>query len=124
MNSERKLVTKKDLIIILILLAAAVCALAVAKLRPSQGKTAVISVGSKEYMRIELDSGDREIVLENGVKILLRDGKIGFAESNCHDKICVKTGMLSQAGDVAACVPNRTVITVVGEAAAVDTLTY
>ena len=50
--------------------------------------------------------------------------RIGFTESDCPDLVCVHTGMLSKAGDVAACVPNKTVISVSGGEASVDTLTY
>ena len=124
MNEQRKLVTKKDALILAVLLVLAVVLLLFFKLGLKDGKTAVISVDGNEYMQVSLDGVEREITLENGVKILVSDGKIGFSESDCPDKICVHTGMLSLVGDVAACVPNKTVITVVGGEAAVDTLTY
>ena len=125
MNEVRKLVTKKDLIILTVLLIIAAAVFAFRHFGLRTANTAVISVDGREYMRISLADGDsREITLENGVKIIVSDGRIGFADSDCPDRICVDTGMLSRAGDAAACVPNRTLITVVGSDAAVDTVTY
>ena len=121
--NERKLVAKKDIIVLAVLLVSAIALLLFFKFGLKDGKTAVISVDGREYMSVSLNE-DREIKLDNGVKILVSDGKIGFRESDCPDLVCVHTGMLSKAGDVAACVPNKTVITVSGTDADVDTITY
>lgn len=37
-------------------------------------------------------------------------GGIGFEESPCPDKICIRTGMLHQPGDVAICLPEKTLL--------------
>lgn len=47
------------------------------------------------------------------VFMLYGDGGIAFIESDCPDKICVKSGKLSKAGQYAACVPNRIYIKIV-----------
>lgn len=125
MNDERKLVTKSDIIILSVIILLAVAALLYVKLGSESGSVAVISVDSEEYARVPLNSEEKEFTLDNGVKIILSDGKIGFADSDCPDLVCVHTGMLSHTGDVAACVPNKTVIEIVGEKSAdVDTITY
>jgi len=121
--NERKLVTKKDIIVLAVLLASAIALLLFFKLGLKDGRTAVISVDGREYLRVSLDE-DREIDIDNGIKIIVSDGKIGFLESDCPDKVCIHTGMLSHSGEVAACVPNKTVITVSGSEAAVDMITY
>lgn len=56
--------------------------------------------------------------------ILVEKGRIRFGESDCPDKICVKTGWLTRKGDKAVCVPARTVITIEGDDARVDTRAY
>lgn len=125
MNETRKLITKRDSLILAVLLVLAVVSVLFFKFGLKDGKTAVISVDGREYMRVSLDSQDRDITLSNGVLLILSDGKIGFADSDCPDLVCVHTGMLSHTGDVAACVPNKTVIEIVGEKSAdVDTVTY
>ena len=121
--NERKLVTKRDIAILAVLVFFALALLLFFRFGLKDGRTALISVDGRDYMTVSLDKDD-EITLENGVKIIVSDGKIGFAESDCPDLVCVHTGMLSKAGDVAACVPNKTVISVSGGEASVDTLTY
>lgn len=54
-------------------------------------------------------------VLDNGVVIECKDGKVYFASSDCPDKICVKAGHLKENGDWAACLPNLTFLEVVKE---------
>lgn len=121
--NERKLVTKRDIAVLAVLALSAIALLLFFRFGLKDGRTARISVDGRDYLTVSLDKDD-EITLENGVKIIVSDGKIGFAESDCPDLVCVHTGMLSKAGDVAACVPNKTVISVSGGEASVDTLTY
>ena len=121
--NERKLVTKRDIAVLAVLALFAIALLLFFRFGLKDGRTALISVDGRDYLTVPLDKDD-EITLENGVKIIVSDGKIGFAESDCPDLVCVHTGMLSKAGDVAACVPNKTVISVSGGEASVDTLTY
>jgi hypothetical protein len=121
--NERKLVTKRDIAVLAVLVFFAIALLLFFRFGLKDGRTALISVDGRDYLTVSLDKDD-EITLENGVKIIVSDGKIGFTESDCPDLVCVHTGMLSKAGDVAACVPNKTVISVSGGEASVDTLTY
>lgn len=44
---------------------------------------------------------------------LYKDGSVRFEESNCPDKICVKTGKLSKVGETAACLPNEIFLKIV-----------
>lgn len=44
---------------------------------------------------------------------LASDGRIRFQESDCPDKICVKTGWLSKVGQTAACLPNEIILKIV-----------
>ncbi len=41
------------------------------------------------------------------------DGYISFIESDCPDKICIKTGKLHTVGQSAACLPNGVVLKIV-----------
>ena len=63
----------------------------------------------------------------NNTKIVIGPGKIKFVESDCRDKICVSSGELTKAGQVAACVPNRVAIQLRsrdGDRGGVDAVTY
>jgi len=53
---------------------------------------------------IDLKDFGKNIILEVG------EGKARFLESDCHDKICIKTGYIQKCGEVAACLPNRVAI--------------
>ncbi len=54
----------------------------------------------------------REIKI-NGAVLLVENGSVKYLTADCPDKICVKSGKLSLAGDTAACIPGKTVVTVV-----------
>ena len=41
------------------------------------------------------------------------DGNISFIQSDCPDKICIKTGKLHTVGQSAACLPNGVVLKIV-----------
>ena len=45
------------------------------------------------------------------------DGSIAFTESDCPDKICVKTGKLHLAGQTAACLPKQVYVKIVSKGA-------
>lgn len=42
--------------------------------------------------------------------VALEHNRICFLDSTCPDKICEKSGWLSKAGDLAVCLPNKTII--------------
>lgn len=44
---------------------------------------------------------------------LEKTGAISFMDSDCPDKICVKTGRLSRVGETAACLPNAVILKIV-----------
>lgn len=50
---------------------------------------------------------------ENVIFHLEKDGSISFKESDCPDKICIKTGKLHIVGETAACLPNEIILKVV-----------
>ena len=46
--------------------------------------------------------------------IEVSNGRIRFASSPCTTKVCVHSGWLTNAGEFAACLPNRISLTLVG----------
>lgn len=44
---------------------------------------------------------------------LFKDGSICFEESDCPNKLCIKTGKISKAGQFAACLPNGLLLKIV-----------
>ena len=46
---------------------------------------------------------------------------VRFAESDCPDQVCVRSGLLTRAGQSAVCLPNRVIVRLTGaQAPAVD----
>ena len=52
--------------------------------------------------------GEPDVVFQ-----LYTDGSIAFIESNCPDKVCIRSGRLKYAGQFAACLPNRILLKIV-----------
>ena len=68
------------------------------------------------------DETDRTIDLD-GHNVIVLAGKTARVESaDCHDQVCVRTGTLTRAGQVAVCLPNRVVLKLVGETGAIDAI--
>lgn len=82
--------------------------------RVSDNRIAVITRDGKLVERIDLNrvKETRQIVLSGKYHeiIEVEKGRIRFQRADCPDKICVNTGWLKEPGDVAVCMPNRTVV--------------
>ena len=51
----------------------------------------------------------------------IKDHQIRFMDSDCPDKICIKSGFLSKNGESAVCMPNKTVLKIVGKDSDMET---
>lgn len=113
MNNERKLVRAKDIIVIILILAASAAVYFMTGIS-SKGETrAVITHGGETAAEISLgQDGEYFFPETEGMVFTVLNGKISVTESDCHDKICVRTGSISRVGEAIICVPNRTVVTI------------
>ncbi|HOM01710.1 MAG TPA: NusG domain II-containing protein [Acetivibrio sp.] len=91
-------------------------------------KIAVIIKDNQEIQRIEIDAVNEpmEIMISGEYNdiILVEKGRIRFKEADCPDKVCVNTGWLTEKGDMAVCLPNKTMIKIEGQSSDVDIVTY
>lgn len=119
-----------DKILIIVLAVMAVFILAWNSFGVNSGKqlTAVITQDGKIIKQIDLTDlkSPESVYIDEPVKQVIRaeQGKIRFMESDCPNKICVKTGWLTKAGDRAVCIPSKVVVTIVGENNKIDTFAY
>jgi len=83
--------------------------------RGADNAFARISADREVIQTIDL-SEDGEFGLHHnpGIRFSVQDGAIAFIESDCPDKTCVRSGYLRHSGQMAACVPNRISLSVVG----------
>ena len=90
--------------------------------------TATVSVsGETLYVFMLKDVTEpSQITLPNGIVIELAPSAIRFVSSPCRGQDCVGFGWLSHAGQAAACLPYRTLITLSGQPAGQtpDALSY
>ncbi|MCR4435919.1 MAG: NusG domain II-containing protein [Clostridiales bacterium] len=84
--------------------------------KESNHKIAVIVQNNQVIERVDLDTvkEPREVKLSGSFHevILVEKGRIRFKEADCPDQICVKTGWLTERGEIAVCLPNKALITI------------
>lgn len=121
-NAKRPLIKITDIFIIATILVVAVVLL-FANTKKTESPVAVITVDGKVYQRIDLAiAKDQIITLDTSPSVTLRikDSAIAFVNSHCPDGTCEKSGYLKSAGDTAACVPAKTVVSIEGTETKVD----
>lgn len=108
-----------------LLILAAIVALACGALFFGVGsKTAAADITALVYsdgtlvrsIRLDAVADSIQIQLDGPAANTLRveKGRIRYEHSDCPDKTCVHTGWLTRPGQLAACLPNRTYIKIVG----------
>ncbi len=81
------------------------------------GEEAVVRVRGEAVKRLALDR-PRKVTIRGALgptELQIRDGAIRFRHAPCQRKRCLGRGWLAQAGETAACVPNRVLVRVGGE---------
>ena len=108
----KKLITKKDFILVLIVLVVGfICLILVNS--ADKGKTATIKVDGKVVETLSLD--EDTLAEFNGVVVATGNGEIYVKESTCTDKVCVRSGKTSKSGEGIICAPNRVSIEIDGK---------
>lgn len=112
---ERKLISKKDVFIMVLLLIMAVILYIVPRLMTEQGTRAVITCDDKTVGAISLDkSGEYTYPELPDMVFTVSDGEVYVTESGCDDKTCIRTGGISRHGEAIICVPNKAAVTIEG----------
>jgi hypothetical protein len=120
MPSERKWFSKSDIwmIVVFIFLAVLIYAAYHFFFGAQDNEYAEIHVDGRVVMRValQLDTVFSVPSYEN-VQFTVAHGSIAFTRSNCPDKICIQSGYLQHAGQMAACLPNRMSLRIVSHTA-------
>lgn len=118
MNEQRKIISKKDSVLILIplLLAAFIAAFFYWK-QSSANCVAALSIDGTIVEVYTLEKEENRLIdldASYGVPVILeiKDGAIRFYQSQCPDHLCEQSGFLSQEAEIAVCLPNRTAVTI------------
>lgn len=103
---------KKDVVLILII--AFFCLAGIFLMaNTSKGTTATIFIDGKELKTVPLNVP--AIIRQDGFVIEVKNNSIGVIESDCNNKLCVKTGFISKQSQTIVCVPNKLVIQINGK---------
>lgn len=109
---------KTDIIIIFVIIAASAVSFAIYRhIASERAAVAQIYYYSELVSTVELNTKtDKTFSVpqnNNVVFHLFDDGSICFEESDCPDKVCIKSGRLRLAGQSAACLPNGFILKIV-----------
>lgn len=125
---ERKLFSRRELPVFLVIVILAGLLVWRQSSAP-QGRTAVLELDGKTVAVRGLShlKGPEELTVtgESGVSLTVEFSREGarFLYADCPDKTCQRTGMLTQAGETAICLPGRAVLRLDG-AGDTDAQTY
>lgn len=114
---KTRLIKKADIIIAVILISAGIMTMFF--LRSGRGRIAVIEYDGSIVKTVNLSEVIEEYTFtvkgDLDVEITVSPKGIGFTQSSCPDKLCIKFGILSKRGEMASCVPARVSIRITGE---------
>ncbi len=108
----KKLITKKDILLIITLTALGMI-MGFSTFQRAQGETAVVRFNGEVAEEISLN-GDYYETEINSVTICRENGKVFIKNSSCPDKLCMRGKGLSKSGDTAVCVPNKVTVEIRG----------
>ena len=108
----KKLITKKDFILVIIVLMVGFAGLILAN-STDKGKTATIKVDGEVVETLFLNEDTQRQF--NGVVVVVKNGEIYVTQSTCTDKVCMRSGKASKAGEGIICAPNRVSIEIDGK---------
>jgi hypothetical protein len=120
---NRKFFNRADIFIIAGILAAAVVFFFAYKLYYTRGGNvyAQILVDGNVVMNVDLaKNATFSVPGHSNVVFTVQNGAIAFTKSDCPDQICVRTGFISQPGQMAVCVPNHMSIRIVSNKLDID----
>ncbi|MBE6800866.1 MAG: NusG domain II-containing protein [Ruminococcaceae bacterium] len=113
----RNLIKRSDVFVIFLTLLLIFSSLLIFRHSSSQNAVAIITVDGKVEKKIDLTLQENCIITlktDPIVTLEVKDHKIRFIDSKCPDGTCEKMGFLSNAGQTAACIPAKVIVTVEG----------
>ena len=113
----RNLIKRPDVFVIFLTLSLIFVSLVLFWKSPKQLPVAIITVDGKVEKEIDLTLQENCIITlktDPVVTLEVKDHKIRFIDSECPDGTCEKMGFLSNAGQTAACIPAKVIVTVNG----------
>ena len=103
---------KKDMILIVAVLAISLISLAAIKMTQKDGKEVIVTVDGKEVYKTSIKKDQiYQIPEKNGTNVMqIKDGKVTMIEATCPDHYCMKQKAVDEHGGSIICLPNKVVI--------------
>lgn len=113
----KKIKSKKDIIIILILSGTAIVFLIVNKLTAGNGNKAVVYVDEEVFAEYNLNEDNvYEINTEYGKNVItIKDSRVSVSSADCSNQICVNHNPISKSNESIICLPNHLVVRIKSE---------
>ena len=115
-----KFFKKSDILVVLFIVLIGILTIGIYNYK-FKNKPAVAEIYYKSELvkTVDLSTGvDKRFSIPQNEHVIFhldKDGSIRFEESNCPDKICIKTGKLNTVGETAACLPNEIIVKIVSK---------
>ena len=113
----RNLIKRPDVFVIFLTLLLIIASSLLFFNSSEQSPVAVITINGKVDRELDLNLQEDCIITLNTdpvVTLEIKDHKIRFIDSECPDGTCEKMGFLSKAGQTAACIPAKVIVTISG----------
>ena len=114
-SPSRKTFKPSDIIIVLVAAVVLALALVLRNASSESGLNAAVFHNGEQIALLPLEKDGVYTVDDYGVTVEVRSGKVRISESDCHDKICEKTGFISSPMQTIVCLPNRISVRLIGD---------
>lgn len=113
-----------DLILVGAVLAAALAVYVLVNVLGKEGQTVVVTVDGAVIAEKPITVNDSvDIKDADGCNRVVIDNREVYMESaDCPDKVCVKTGRISRAGETIVCLPHKVVVEIKGGGSNADSI--
>ncbi len=112
----KKPFTAADLILLGVLVTLALSSYFALDSISGDGDVVIVEVQDRVVQKLKLNEpGDFAIQgIEGQVHLKVDNGRVAIVEADCPNRICVRTGWRFRSGEVIVCVPNKTIVRILG----------
>lgn len=112
-KNVKKNLTKKDILLIVIIVLVAFFSFLLHELVGGKGAGCVTVKVEGEITGVYSLAEDREVSINGGTNVLkIHNGSADMIEADCPDKLCVNQKKISKNGESIICLPNEVVVTI------------
>ncbi len=110
------MIRKADVVLFFILLAAGLLISWTSLTAGTEGEKVLVTVSGQTYGIYDLREDRSVEITRDGHtnNIIIEDGHVSMAYSDCANQVCVDTGAIHLSGDSIVCLPNKVMVEITG----------